>query len=389
MRLRTLLARSDWMLTLGALYLSAMGLLFIYSSSYQSYAESAGGEHARPARVGGYAAKQAVWLGAGILAALVVMRIGPARWREAAYPLYLCAILGLVGVLLFGNTIKGTRRWFDLGPISLQPSEFAKVGAILAFAAALGDGVALARWRAWLFPLAVASLPMLLVLKQPDLGTAMLFPIAAGAMLLGSNTPLKRLVALGVCGLALVAAAWTLPPPVGIRPYQRARVTAFTQVWTAHEEDLPVRALQRDLWQLNQSQIAIGAGGMFGRGLLNGTQNRFSFVPENSNDFIFSVIGEEWGFLGSLSVLGAYFLVFWSIGGVAVRAVDPFARNLAVGVGALLAAQAVINAAMTMALFPITGMTLPFVSYGGSSVVVLWACVGIVQGIAARQKGEK
>lgn len=314
----------------------------------------------------------------GIVVFAVLYRVSYLCLRAPAYLLYAGLLASLVVVLKFAPEKNGARRWFEVLGFGVQPSEYMKLGVVLALARYLHVREPAARLRNVLVPLALVLLPMGLILKQPDLGTALVFFPVFAAMVFSAGAR-KRHVGL-VCGLSLALAAApfvvffttkrVLPP---LKEYQMKRLTAFVA-----PEDAPLD----DGYQLTRSKIAIGAGGWTGRGPDEAASGFTRFVPERHNDFIFAVVGESWGLLGTTSVLILYAILLGTALSIAWRCREPFGRVAIVGVVAWFAVQVSVNVAMTIGLAPITGMTLPLVSYGGSSLLTSCATLGIVAGVA-------
>jgi cell division protein FtsW len=289
-------------------------------------------------------------------------------WRKLAPPLLAISFALCVAVLALGEPVNGARRWLTLGPAVFQPSELAKL-AIAVWAAAY-----LARRRApsslgeLAKPLgAVAAVFCGLILLEPDLGTTVCIFVILGALLLVSGTPLRVLgAAAGVAGAAAAVA-------IAIEPYRQERLFAFLDPW---------KDPQDTGFQSVQALIGIGSGGFFGKGLGQGVQ-KFDFLPEAHTDMIFAVIAEELGLVGSTLLIAAYGAFAYAGLRVAMRATDPFAKRLAAGLTALVCGQAVVNLGAVLALVPLTGIPLPFVSAGGSSLVVALTAVGVLLNIAS------
>ncbi len=316
--------------------------------------------------------KQLQWVGLGTVILVVATRV-PYRWyRRWAIPIFLLAVVALVAVLQFGVVRGGSRRWLVLGPISLQPSEFAKFG-IVVFLAMVMDRKQRLLVDFWHFFVPVAlSLGAvgLLVLRQPDLGTMLVIFGTSLIVLAMSAAPLRYVFATalvgGGLGTALALAA----------PYRRARVLSFLD---------PFQDRLGDGWQVVQSQLALGTGGVFGVGL-GASRARWSFLPNAHTDFIFAIIGEETGFAGGVIVI-LLFALFTVVGvAVAYRAPDRFGRLLAAGLVGWISLQALVNVGGVVGALPVTGMPLPFVSYGGSGVVTVMGAVGILVNIARHGK---
>jgi rod shape determining protein RodA len=282
-----------------------------------------------------------------------------------AYPLYALLLVLLVLVLLIGSQSRGSSRWFDLGFLHFQPSELAKLVVILALVRWLADhGRSAHRFRGIWVPLALAFVPMALIIRQPDLGSAMTLLPVAFVMLYVAGARLWHLLVVLILGLASTPLAWLM-----LKDYQRRRLLTFLD---------PEADTLGAGYNLIQSKIAIGSGGIAGRGFLQGPQSQLKFIPMHHNDFIFSVLGEEWGLLGVTLVLGLYLFFFLRAFSIASQARDQQGSLLASGITTLVATQVVINIGMTTGMLPVTGITLPLLSYGGSSVLLIMICAGIL-----------
>jgi len=283
-------------------------------------------------------------------------------------------LLLLAGVLLVGIEINGSKSWYDLGPINLQPSEITKIGLVITLAAYLGDPLRNTRHpRAVLVPLLLTGGIFILILAQPDLGTAMILPTILMSLLFVAGLPWRVLSVLVLLGLMTLPLAWSVA-----RPYQKERILVFMN---------PDRDPLNAGWNMKQSRMAVGSGGLTGKGIGKGTQNMLGFLPETvaPTDFIFSVIAEEKGYVGSLGILGMYTLLFGCLARTAVRSVDFFGRLIAVGILTMLSVHVTINVAMTVGLMPIVGLPLPLVSYGGSFVLSMMLALGLVQSVHIRR----
>ncbi len=333
-----------------ALILMIIGVAFIYSATF---------------RTGEFATRQLGWVLAGFAALFLTVQLGYRFFLGIANALYLLAILLLAGVFIAGEIRLGAERWIALGPFSFQPSEFAKVASVLALANFLGSRNP---WEGEGRALGVTALligiPVVLILRQPDLGTALLL-IPMGMILLYLwGIRLRYLVTTLLLAVASAPLFWNL-----LADYQKNRILVFL-----NPQLDPLGAGYTAI----QSHIAVGSGGLFGKGWLHGTQSQLDFVPEHHTDFIFSVIGEELGFVGTLFLLILYGTLFFQIFQVIERTTDIKGRLVAAGVLSLVFFQTLINLGMSFGLFPITGITLPLVSYGGSSLVATSIALGLL-----------
>jgi rod shape determining protein RodA len=353
------LSRVPWALVVIMCAILAYGVIFVFSASFRVQENDFTADPY----------KQVVWiaLGMGVFVALLVpnyMKLG-----RFAYLIYgICLVLILLSYLF--PPVNGARRWIPFGSFfKLQPSEFMKIAVVLAMAKYLMYRDNLSRARKLIVPFCLVLVPTVLILKQPDLGTALLFIPILFAFLYAAGARVRHLVLAAVIGAAM------LPPLYffGLKDYQRKRLTGFLR---------PEQTSLQEGYQLVQSKIAIGSGGLTGRGLGQGSQNWTEVLPYDQTDFIFAVVGEEWGLVGAGGLLLLYLCLFAASISIALRTREPFGRLLVAGVVGLLAAQVYINVGMTMGLMPVTGMTLPLVSYGGSSMLSSFILLGLVANVA-------
>ena len=312
--------------------------------------------------------RQLVGIGIGVVAMAVTSRV-PYQWyRRAALPIFLGSVILLVGVLFTGQDAYGARRWINVGPFGFQPSELAKFGVIIAMATVLEKKARLLDdFGHFLAPVAViVGVPAVLVMLEPDLGTTIVIAVSALAVLLVSAAPLRFVSLTGLVG-AGVATALAFSAD-----YRRSRIVGFLDPWADPEGAG---------WQLIQSYYALGTGGVFGVGL-GASRARWFYLPNAHTDFIFAIIGEESGFLGGSMVMLLFVLLGVAGWTVARRAPDPFGRMLAAGITAWLTMQAIVNIGGVLGVLPITGITLPFVSFGGTAVAVSMAAVGVLMSVA-------
>jgi len=282
-------------------------------------------------------------------------------------------------VLLIGGSTRGSSRWISLPFFQLQPSELGKVLLVVSLS---GFAVAWARDagtpRTTIRLCGVALLPAAIVSLQPDLGTALVYVAILGAVLVGLGTPARQLAALAAAAVVMSVLILSVLPAAGVnvlRPYQVQRLTGFVN---------PSSDPSAATYQVNQSLIAIGSGQRLGRGETGATQTGLDFLPEHHTDFIFAVIGERWGFTGSALVIALYALLLWRGLRLVLLSRDGFGSLLAAGITAILAFQSFVNIGMTLGIMPITGVPLPLMSYGGSSVFVTLICLGLLQSVHLR-----
>ncbi|MBL0715001.1 MAG: rod shape-determining protein RodA [Desulfosarcina sp.] len=318
--------------------------------------------------------KQLIWYGIGLVAMLMCLLFNY-KWLERwGLAIYAVCVLMLVWVLLFGRFVGGARRWLNIGPLSLQPSELVKIAVIIVLARYFAKYVSSRGFslRGLIVPAVLTLIPFVLILRQPDLGTAGLLVLIAASMTLFVKIERRSLLFMVGSGIVMIPPVWLFV----LKDYQRQRILTLFN---------PERDPLGTGYHIIQSKIAIGSGFLTGKGFLQGTQNALSFLPEQHTDFIFSVLAEEWGFLGA-SILILTFLVFlfWSFN-IAFGCREPFGTILAVGITAMIAWQVIINIGMVMGLMPVVGVPLPFISYGGSSLLTTLICVGILMNISMRR----
>jgi rod shape determining protein RodA len=389
--------------------LTLFGVAMIYSAGQVDVPD--------PATAGAWK-RQLMWLGVSVAALAVMLQI-EVKWFEwAAVPAYVVAVGALMLTLAFGTgagTAAGVESWLELGRFRFQPAQFANLATIMMLGRVLGGRreppqTLSALWK----PVAIVVVPMGLVMLQPDLGTAMVFGAILLAALFWGGTPAGVLFLLlsPVFGLLLAFQAWlfsaymvalviflwvyrvylwegtlvavvnlaagtiALPLWNTLAPYQKARLQVFL------DPSLDPRGAG---WNVIQSRVAIGSGGLFGKGFTEGTQKRLAFLPEQHTDFIFSVIGEETGFVGTTLVLLAFGLILWRLVKIAERVSDPFAGMVVFGIFGAWFTHIIVNVGMTVGVMPITGIPLPFLSYGGSFLLASFVALGIAQRIAAEQ----
>lgn len=318
---------------------------------------------------------QSVFMGVGIVAALGVTLFDYRAYRRASWVLYGLVVALLGAVFVVGRTVMGARRWIGLGGFNLQPSELAKIAVIMALASWFHLDSARRKEPLGLLgiaiPLGITALPALLILKQPDLGTALVVLSIGGTMLLFARVRWKTLAVLA--GVAVLGATLAYPY---LKPYQRKRVETFLN---------PEGDALGAGYHAMQSKIAVGSGQTFGKGWAQGTQSYLSFLPEQHTDFIFSVFAEEHGFIGCLLLLALYFGLVTTAVDIAGNARDRFGHFLAVGVSAMLFWQTVVNIGMVSGVLPVVGVTLPLLSYGGSSVISTFLGIGLLANVGMRR----
>jgi rod shape determining protein RodA len=368
----------DWVLVAVTLAVAGFGVLNVYAARRQYLIDKGLNEFL-------YVRKQLIALGVGCAAAAIVALVDYRRWREYVLVLFGGTTFLLAVVPLIGHRSGGATAWFQFGSFELQPSELAKITLVLAIAAYLSLARGTLHGREVFYTLGIAGLPTALILLQPDLGTAMVFgAIVVSCLLIGGAKPRH----LAVIGLLVITAAIGLLGSSALKDYQINRLTAFVSPTSEHPGRLATAAeknLEGVRNNLRQSQIAIGAGGLHGRGYLAGTQTNGRFVPEQHTDFIFSAVGEQFGFVGGGLLLVAYGVMIVRIWRTAQLSADLFGSLICVGVLAWLVWQVFENVGMTMGIMPVTGIPLPLMSYGGSSTIGFLVGLGFVVNVHMRQ----
>jgi rod shape determining protein RodA len=328
-----------------------------------------------------YVVRQAGFALLGIGGMVAMTLLEPGFWRKHARLVYGLLIAVLVIAPVFGTEVRNTRRWIDIGPFRFQPSEFGKLLLVLFLAAFLAErGKRIAERETTLTATGLALLPVVLVFLQPDFGTAIVYVAVLGATLFVAGTRWAQIAAL--LGLGAFAAAFVLwiGPAINVdilKEYQRARITGFTN---------PSKDPGGSTYNITQSITAVGAGGVDGRGPNGATQTNYNYLPEHATDFAFASLAEQRGFLGATILLLLYLLVIWRAIKVITLARDAFAAIAAGGIAVALLVQIFINVGMTIGMAPITGIPLPFVSVGGSSMVANLLAIGVLQSICIRRR---
>ena len=324
-----------------------------------------------------YLRKQVLFIVIGVIGMVLVTLVDYRRLRDTAWLPYLAVMVLLALVVSsLGSERRGSQAWFQIGAFQLQPAELAKVVVILGLAGVLAGADVPLRLRRVVLALALVALPTGLILLQPDLGTALVFIAITMGMLLIAGARARHIVILTAAGVIGVVGVLTSDV---LEDYQRDRLTVFL--------DADGHDVQAEAYNSDQSKAAIASGRVNGKGYLEGTQTRLGFVPEQHTDFIFTAVGEELGFVGSVTVLGLLALMCVRIWRTAQIARDRLGMLISVGVLSMLVFQIFQNVGMTMGIMPITGITLPFMSYGGSSVIASWLALGLVLNVHMRRFG--
>ena len=346
------------------LFLSVVAILFIgifvlYSASSQYYSKN-------------MVLRQIFWMIFGLLLLFVIMRIDYQRFLSVSYLLYGINIVLLVLVLFLGKTRGGAQRWIGLGAFNLQPSEIAKITLVLALSSYIGKRKSEVTKISFFFGALLIVLPaFFLIVIEPDLGTALLLIPIAFAMLFMAGARISHIIGVVFLSIGALPFLWHF-----LRDYQKQRLFVFLN---------PNIDPLGSGYTIIQSKIAVGSGGLLGKGWLSGTQNQLNFLPERHTDFIFSVVGEEWGFLGALILIFLYFLIVYRGIKIIESTPDVHGKLIATGFITLFLLQVVINIGMTIGFLPIVGLTLPLISYGGSSLVTTLISIGFLLNIGTRR----
>lgn len=357
----------DMPLLLAVVAVTSIGVVNLYSAT-SAYVGAA----AHSALAGVYVT-QIYWIVIGFLFAMLVAAIDYRHLGRLAPVLYAGGLVSLALVFAIAGDVRGATRWLRFGSFTFQPSEFMKPLVVLMVARHVqNDAKTEARTLFDLFiPFVIMGIPMVAVMLQPDLGTSLIYLLSTVSMLAITRIRTASIV----WGTAGVTGAGVLMWKYGLREYQRGRITSFLN---------PKDDAADTGWHALQSQTAIGNGGLTGEGFMQGTQNQFGFLPDQHSDFPFSVFAEEFGFLGCLGLLSLYcFLIIWSIH-IASQAKDRFGAALAVGCGSIIFWHTTFNLGMSMGLLPVVGITLPLFSYGGSSVLTMLVCLGMLMSVSMR-----
>jgi rod shape determining protein RodA len=357
--------RIDPLLMLGALGLVACSLVTLKGATRNSM----------PHQPLYYVERQAIYAALGLLVAIILTRIDYSRLREFKYGIY--GLLVVANIVVFGMpAIRGAHRWIPLPLLEVQSSEFGKILLIVTLSAFMVDRARrLHERRTTARVMLLALVPAMIVIPQPDLGTGLVYVTIAFAVLFFAGTPWRQLTALVALFATAVVMVLAVGPAVGVhvlKPYQVQRLTGFLN---------PSSDPQNQTYNILQSEIAIGSGQKTGRGVAHATQTSLHFLPENQTDFIFAVVGETYGFVGAALVLSLYALLIWRTLRILTMAKNLYGTMIAGGILAMLMFQVFVNVGMTIGIMPITGVPLPLLSYGGSSVLVTFIAIGLLQSI--------
>jgi rod shape determining protein RodA len=360
---KRLLLGFDWSLIIMIMALGILGIINIYSASH-------GLEHSgTPIYI-----KQIYWLLLGFIVMFIVAWIGPYRICALAYPLFIAAVLSLSAVLLFGRMANNARRWLSLGPLTVQPSEMMRIVIVLllAYYFTRREQSQPYSFSQLIIPFIMMSVPCALIFKQPDLGTTILIFLVGMSVIMVNGVKLRTIFCLAGLGISGAALSWFYL----IKEYHRTRIISFL---------FPDKDPLGSAWNQTQSIIAVGSGQFTGKGFMSGTQGQLNFLPEHHTDFAFSVLAEEWGFIGAALALLLLAAIVLRCLLLAYRAKDHLGMLVIIGSASLIFWPTVINVAMVTGMFPVTGMPLPFISYGGSALLTNMAAIGLIQGVVIRR----
>lgn len=361
--MRRYIRNLDWILILTVFLLTGVGLVLIASATHTEALRTG---------VNYFVQRQGLFLAVDVLLVILLLRLDYHVLKQVALPLYVLTLILLLGVMFFGHSTMGAQRWIRLGPVIFQPSEFSKVFIIVCLAAFLDrQAGSLEHWKEYLPAGLFLLAPFVLVLRQPDLGTALVFGAIGFSM-------------FWVCGFKTRWIAWMTGVLICLSPliwhflheYQRNRIRVFL-----NPELDPFGAG----YHVIQSKIAIGSGLLLGKGWMQGTQSQLNFLPENHTDFIFAVAGEEFGFIGAVVILLLYLILIWRGLTIALNAEDRFGMLLATGITGMYLFHVLVNIGMTAGIMPVTGVPLPFLSYGVSSLTTNMLLAGLLLNINLRK----
>jgi len=359
---RKLLKNIEYPILIAIVLLTILSVLIISSATHATSPEGS----FRTARM------QILWFLAGLVAMFFVISIDYHSFAQWANIIYAANVLVLLLVIFMGEEGGGAQRWISIGSFSPQPSEFAKLALIITMSRHLEKKKSLDTIQDLLTVFMHMAVPMLLIAKQPDLGTSLVFVTISFGMMFIAGLSYKMLAGIIVTGILSMPIFWKL-----LKPYQRDRILAFFNPY--------LDPLGKG-YHVIQSKIAIGSGKLFGKGLYQGTQNQLDFLPVKHTDFIFAVLGEELGFVGGIILLSLYFMLLYYSIRVAFKARDLLGTYMVVGVVSMWAFQILVNIGMNVGIMPVTGIPLPFMSYGGSSFIMNMMAAGLVLNVGMRRQ---
>lgn len=355
------LDKADWLFFLVVMLISVVGMFNLYSATYDL-------------SISKYFYNQLVWMGIGLFLCFFLMLVHYQFFLRVGYIIYGFSVLLLLFVLLFGKTAGGSQRWISLGFFYLQPSELAKIGVVIGLAKYFHSNHQKKEITAGdlVIPMILLAIPCFMIVKQPDLGTTLVVFFTGCMMIWFVGIQRKLLFVVLILGLISVPIAWKF----ALKPYQKDRVISFMQ---------PEKYADSKGYQIIQSKIAVGSGKMFGKGYLKGSQSKLQFLPKQHTDFVFSNFGEEFGFVGGLFLLSLYLAMGLMGLSISVTSKDVFGIVVAFGLTANIMIQTLINLGMELGLLPVVGMTLPFFSYGGTSLMTSFIAIGILMNISTHR----
>ncbi len=359
---RRLISHFDWVLLLLVLTLLSVGVVAVYSATYE------GGQP-----LSSWTTRQLSWAILGLVAMFIAFAVDYRRLEKWVYVPYGFSLLLLVLVPVLGSAGGGARRWIDLGFFSVQPSELAKVALVLVLARDFHRYAPLRGYglRDLLYPAIVTAIPAGLVLAEPNLGTALVLGLLFVSLVFAAGVRLGSLALAGLAGGGILPLLWQ-----HLKPYQKQRMLSFLN------PDLdPLGAG----YHMIQSKITVGSGMLWGKGFLQGTQNRLDFLPEKHTDFVFAVMAEEWGFLGAVVLLTLYCALLMRLLIIAAKARDRFGAFVVVGATSIIFWQVLINVGMNLGILPVVGVPLPLLSYGGSSLLTVMIALGLALNVSTRR----
>jgi rod shape determining protein RodA len=366
---------ADPILAAAVLLIGAFGCLMVYTAT-RDQLQAAG---LSPTY---YLQKQALFMVAGVVAMVVVAAIDYRRFVQWAPILYGLSVLMLLAVLGVGHKSRGSQAWFQFGSYQLEPSEFVKVGLIIALAAFVATGKGRLSARALLIGLVLFIIPFALIYKQPDLGSALVLLAVLLAVILIGGVQARQLIALGVVGIVVSVGVVHFGV---LKSYQRDRLVSFVNAPDQPDPKLLRSVAGANEYNQAQAKVAIANGGISGRGIGKGSQTNLAYVPEQRTDFIFTAVGEQTGLIGSALLLALFAVVIWRTWRAATLSRDLAGTLICVGVVAMIAFQVFENIGMTMGIMPVAGIPLPLMSYGGSAIIATFAAIGLVQSVRMRR----
>lgn len=372
---RRILHYFDWPLFVFALFIPLAGLIVLFSAGYDPDSSDYIFGFLPAVSPSPAFNKQIIFLLIGVLIAAVSVLIPTQKLSKFAYWFYAICVFSLIVVDIFGIVIKGSQRWINLGPIHFQPSEISKMGVIFALSRYLSVNPAPRggyKLSGLVIPCLLFVIPMILILKQPDLGTAMSLAGIGFCMVCFAGINIRTFLTVFLIGLIALYPAWN-----HLHDYQKRRLLVLVD-----PESDPLGSG----YHILQSKIAVGSGELSGKGFLKGTQTQLQFLPEHTTDFIFSVLAEEWGFIGCIFVLILYLLLFQRLCRVIAKSRDTFSMFLVVGMTSYIYCHVAINISMVVGLLPVVGIPLPLFSYGGSSLLSNMLAIGLALGVSLRRR---